>query len=237
LQFRYRPGLDLVLKNISCNIRPREKIGICGRTGAGKSSFALALFRIVEFAGGYIKIDGVDISKIGLKDLRSHLSIIPQDPTLFAGTIRSNLDPLLEVYEDKLLWDVLDQVYLKNFVQGLQGGLDTPVVEGGDNLSVGQRQLMCLGRALLKNSAILVLDEATAAVDMETDKLIQRTIRERFKDKTVVTIAHRINTIIDYDRVLVLDLGNIVEFDTPQNLLAKPNSALSALVSETRVLS
>eukprot|EP00026_Physarum_polycephalum_P000563 Phypoly_transcript_00564.p1 GENE.Phypoly_transcript_00564~~Phypoly_transcript_00564.p1 ORF type:complete len:1454 (+),score=273.03 Phypoly_transcript_00564:76-4437(+) len=235
LQLRYRPGLDLVLKNISCNIRAKEKIGICGRTGAGKSSFTLALFRMVEFAGGFIKIDGVDISKIGLFDLRSHLSIIPQDPTLFAGTIRSNLDPF-EACEDKLLWDVLDQVYLKTFVQGLQNGLNTPVVEGGDNLSVGQRQLMCLGRALLRNSAVLVLDEATAAVDMETDKLIQKTIRERFRDRTVLTIAHRINTIIDCDRVMVLDHGKIVEFDTPQNLLSNPASAFTGLVGETRVL-
>jgi len=190
---------------------------------------------MVEFAGGYIKIDGVDISKIGLQDLRSHLSIIPQDPTLFAGTIRSNLDPF-ETCTDSILWDALEQVYLKTFVQGLQAGLNTPVVEGGDNLSVGQRQLMCLGRALLKNSAILVLDEATAAVDMETDKLIQKTIRERFKDKTVITIAHRINTIIDYDRVMVLDLGKIVEFDTPQVLLANPQSVFTGLVAETRGL-
>jgi len=217
-KLRYREGLPFVLRQINCVIRPGEKIGIVGRTGAGKSSLALALFRILESSGGRILVDGVDIANIGLHDLRSRLTIIPQDPVLFSGTVRLNLDPF-DKHSDDELWKVLEVSHLKNFVSGLNDGLQHQVTEGGENLSVGQRQLVCLARALLRKSKILVLDEATAAVDLETDELIQKTIRDEFADHTVFTIAHRLNTIMDYDRVLVLDSGAIVELDSPANLL------------------
>lgn len=216
---KYRDGLPLVLKQINCDIKPGEKVGIVGRTGAGKSTLTLALFRILERAGGRIVIDGVDIAKIGLQDLRSRLTIIPQDPVLFSGTLRVNLDPF-DSHTDEELWTILEMSHLKNFVSGLAEGLLHPVTEGGENLSVGQRQLVCLARALLRKSKILVLDEATAAVDLETDELIQQTIRQEFADRTVFTIAHRLNTIMDYTRIMVLDKGFVVEFDSPENLLA-----------------
>ncbi|XP_076338372.1 multidrug-Resistance like Protein 1 isoform X1 [Tachypleus tridentatus] len=215
---RYREGLDLVLKGISCNMNEGEKVGIVGRTGAGKSSLTLSLFRIIEAAGGSISIDGVDISKIGLHDLRSKLTIIPQDPVLFSGTLRMNLDPFNK-YSDEEIWRALEHSHLKSFVSGLEAGLEHEVAEGGENLSVGQRQLVCLARALLRKTKILVLDEATAAVDLETDDLIQATIRKEFSDCTVLTIAHRLNTIMDYTRVVVLDQGKIIEFDSPEALL------------------
>ncbi|XP_048588131.1 multidrug resistance-associated protein 1 [Nematostella vectensis] len=219
LDLRYRESLPLALKDISCDIQPGEKIGIVGRTGAGKSSLSLALFRMLEAAGGKIVIDGVDIAKIGLHDLRSRLTIIPQDPVLFSGTLRFNLDPF-DAYSDEDLWEVLEVSHLKAFASGLPEGLLHPIAEGGENLSVGQRQLVCLARALLRKSKVLVLDEATAAVDLETDELIQNTIRTEFAERTVLTIAHRLNTIMDYTRVLVMDRGCTREFDSPQNLLA-----------------
>lgn len=230
---KYREGLPLVLKQISCDIKPGEKIGIVGRTGAGKSSLTLALFRILERAGGKITIDGVDIATLGLQDLRSRLTIIPQDPVLFSGSLRLNLDPLNK-YTDDQLWHVLEVSHLKNFVSGLNEGLQYTIAEGGENLSVGQRQLVCLARALLRKSKILVLDEATAAVDLETDELIQQTIRREFADRTVFTIAHRLNTIMDYDRVLVLDSGSIAEFDSPSNLLSR-NGLFAKLVQDARL--
>lgn len=217
---RYREQLPLVLKDINCIIGAREKVGIVGRTGAGKSTLTLALFRILERAGGRILIDGVDISKIGLQDLRSRLTIIPQDPMLFSGSLRLNLDPFNK-YSDEELWDVLEVAHLKNFVSGLDKGLEFVIQDGGENLSVGQRQLVCLGRALLRKSKILILDEATAAVDLETDELIQQTIRREFADRTVFTIAHRLNTIMDYERVMVLKDGSVAEFDSPSNLLSR----------------
>ncbi|XP_072293747.1 ATP-binding cassette sub-family C member 2 [Eucyclogobius newberryi] len=217
---RYRPELDLVLHGVTCSIDSNEKIGIVGRTGAGKSSLTNCLFRIIEAAEGRILIDGVDISSLGLHDLRGRLTIIPQDPVLFSGTLRMNLDPF-DKFTDEELWKVLELSHLKDFVSGLQEGLQYEVAEGGENLSVGQRQLLCLGRALLRKSRILILDEATAAVDLETDDLIQNTIRKEFSHCTVLTIAHRLHTIMDNSRVMVLDAGKIVEFDTPTNLLNK----------------
>ncbi|XP_029207815.1 multidrug resistance-associated protein 1-like [Acropora millepora] len=217
---KYREGLPLVLKQINCGVKPGEKIGIVGRTGAGKSTLTLALFRILERAGGRIVIDGIDISKIGLQDLRSRLTIIPQDPVLFSGTLRVNLDPFNNHSDDEL-WKILELSHLKNFVSGLEQGLLYPVSEGGENLSVGQRQLVCLARALLRKSKVLVLDEATAAVDLETDEVIQQTIRREFADRTVFTIAHRLNTVMDYSRIMVLDKGFMVEFDTPKALINK----------------
>ncbi|XP_071813084.1 multidrug resistance-associated protein 1-like isoform X5 [Apostichopus japonicus] len=215
---RYREGLDLVLKGISFTIQPGEKVGIVGRTGAGKSSLTLGLFRIIEAAGGSITIDGQDISEIGLYDLRSKLTIIPQDPVLFAGDLRMNLDPF-ESYSDDQIWDALRHSHLDEFVSSLSEGLMHKCTEGGENLSVGQRQLICLARALLRKTKILILDEATAAVDLETDDLIQATIRTEFVDCTILTIAHRLNTIMDNTRVLVLDSGEIAEYDTPAKLL------------------
>lgn len=217
---RYRPELDLVLKNIDLSIKSKEKVGIVGRTGAGKSSLTLALFRIIEAASGHIEIDNLDTSTIGLADLRHKLSIIPQDSQAFEGTLRDNLDPNRE-YDDTELWRVLELSHLKPHIQTLEGGLEATIAEGGSNLSVGQRQLLSIARALLTPSTILVLDEATAAVDVETDQLIQRTIREEFKDRTILTIAHRLNTIMDSDKIVVLDKGTVAEFDTPSTLLEK----------------
>ncbi|XP_076819735.1 multidrug resistance-associated protein 1-like [Clavelina lepadiformis] len=215
---RYRDELDLVVRDINVDIKGGEKIGVVGRTGAGKSSLTLALFRIIEAAEGMITIDGLDIAKMGLHSLRSKLSIIPQDPVLFCGTLRMNLDPF-DGYSDEELWDALEHSHLKNFVLTLPKKLEHDITGGGENLSVGQRQLVCLARALLRKSKILVLDEATAAVDLETDDLIQATIRSEFADSTTVTIAHRLNTIMDSTRVLVLNAGKVTEYDTPQNLL------------------
>ncbi|XP_063229527.1 ATP-binding cassette sub-family C member 3-like [Bacillus rossius redtenbacheri] len=217
-QVRYREGLDLVLHGISFTIEGGEKVGIVGRTGAGKSSITLGLFRIIEPAGGAILIDGIDVTTLGLHTLRSRLTIIPQDPVLFSGTLRRNLDPFEEL-PDAELWQALGHAHLEAFVRSLPAGLGHEVSEGGENLSVGQRQLICLARALLRKTKILVLDEATAAIDLETDDLIQETIRTKFKDCTILTIAHRLNTIMDSNRVIVLDKGRVVEFDTVSNLL------------------
>lgn len=216
---RYRLGLELVLKDLSLHVRGGEKVGIVGRTGAGKSSMTLSLFRILEAAEGEILIDGLNVADIGLHDLRSRLTIIPQDPILFSGTLRMNLDPF-DNYSEEDLWRALELSHLHTFVSSQPGGLDFQCSEGGENLSVGQRQLVCLARALLRKSRILVLDEATAAIDLETDDLIQATIRIQFETCTVLTIAHRLNTIMDYTRVLVLDKGTVAEFDSPTNLIA-----------------
>ncbi|XP_039702279.1 canalicular multispecific organic anion transporter 2-like isoform X2 [Pteropus medius] len=216
---RYRPGLELVLKNLSLRVRSGEKVGIVGRTGAGKSSMTLCLFRILEAAEGEIRIDDLNVAAIGLHDLRSQLTIIPQDPVLFSGTLRMNLDPF-DNYSEEDIWRVLELSHLHTFVASQPAGLDFQCSEGGENLSVGQRQLVCLARALLRKSRILILDEATAAIDLETDDLIQATIRTQFETCTVLTIAHRLNTIMDYTRVLVLDKGTVAEFDSPTNLIA-----------------
>uniref|UniRef100_A0A8D2A9F3 ABC-type glutathione-S-conjugate transporter n=1 Tax=Sus scrofa TaxID=9823 RepID=A0A8D2A9F3_PIG len=216
---RYRPGLELVLKNLSLQVHGGEKVGIVGRTGAGKSSMTLCLFRILEAAEGEIRIDGLNVADIGLHDLRSQLTIIPQEPILFSGTLRMNLDPF-GTYSEEDMWRALELSHLHSFVSSQPAGLEFQCSEGGENLSVGQRQLVCLARALLRKSRILVLDEATAAIDLETDDLIQATIRTQFEACTVLTIAHRLNTIMDYTRVLVLDKGTIAEFDSPTNLIA-----------------
>uniref|UniRef100_A0A9J7YMS9 Multidrug resistance-associated protein 1 n=1 Tax=Cyprinus carpio carpio TaxID=630221 RepID=A0A9J7YMS9_CYPCA len=217
---RYREDLELAISDISVNIEGGEKVGIVGRTGAGKSSLTLGLFRIIEAAQGEICIDGVNIAKLGLHELRSRITIIPQDPVLFSGSLRMNLDPF-DGYTDEEVWRALELAHLKNFVSGLPDKLNHECSEGGENLSLGQRQLVCLARALLRKTKILVLDEATAAVDLETDNLIQSTIRTQFEDCTVLTIAHRLNTIMDYTRVLVLDKGHMAEFGSPSNLIAK----------------
>ncbi|GMF19703.1 unnamed protein product [Phytophthora fragariaefolia] len=228
LCLKYRPELPLVLRGVSMNIRGGEKVGICGRTGAGKSSLMIALFRICEFDSGSVTIDGLDISSLKLNDLRRSLAIIPQDPVLFSGPLRENLDPFGE-YSDAEIWTVLQQVHMTNSLEKWGAGLDFEVSECGDNLSVGQRQLVCIGRALLKNSKIVVLDEATANVDTATDSLIQATIRKTFADKTVLIIAHRINTILDCDKIAVMDAGQVVEFASPAQLLAQPESVFASL--------
>ncbi|EYC10165.1 hypothetical protein Y032_0057g2801 [Ancylostoma ceylanicum] len=227
---RYRPGLDLVLKGLSVHIAAGEKVGVVGRTGAGKSSLTLALFRIIEPAGGTILLDGVDITSVGLHDLRERLTIIPQDPVLFSGTLRFNLDPTSK-YSDAELWSAVEMASLKPFVESLPFGLQHQIDESGENISVGQRQLVCLTRALLRKSRILVLDEATAAIDGHTDALIQGTIRKQFEDSTVITIAHRLNTILDYDRVLVMESGRVAEFAPPQQLLANKNSIFYSMAA------
>ncbi|KAG0245229.1 hypothetical protein BGW41_002698 [Actinomortierella wolfii] len=221
LVMQYSPDDPPVIRGVSFHVNPREKIGIVGRTGAGKSTLAVAFFRFMELAGGKITIDGLDISTLGLHDLRSALTIIPQDPVLFMGTIRSNLDPFGE-HTDSELWAALKRAHLVSedgSGPNPIGHLDVEVHENGNNFSQGQRQLISLARALLKQSSILILDEATASVDSATDARIQATIREEFKDVTLLTIAHRLRTICDYDKVLVLDHGQVVQFDTPMNLL------------------
>ena len=226
---RYREELDLVLNDMNMTIKDSEKIGICGRTGAGKSSLTLALFRIIEPAGGRIIIDGIDISTLGLHTLRSHLTIIPQDPVLFTGELRFNLDPAGEC-TDEALWKALEMSHLKTHVAKLSEGLDHEIDEGGANFSMGQRQLLCLARALLRKTKILILDEATASVDLDTDGMIQTTIKDSFTECTVLTIAHRLKTILDSTRIAVLSEGQLEEMGAPEDLLADPNSAFSSLV-------
>ncbi|XP_050696667.1 ATP-binding cassette sub-family C member 5-like isoform X1 [Eriocheir sinensis] len=223
VKLRYRPDLPLVLHGISATINAGEKIGIVGRTGAGKSSLISTLLRMSELDSGRVVIDGVDVSVVGLHTLRSSISVIPQDPVLFQGSLRYNLDPF-EAHTDEEVWQALEQSHLKPVVQRQQHGLSCKVEAGGENFSVGERQLICLTRALLRNSKILLLDEATASVDVETDHLIQATIREAFQASTVLTIAHRLNTVAHYDRILVLEAGKVQEFDTPASLMSKEGS-------------
>lgn len=227
----YRDNLELVLKGINIEIYDGQKIGIVGRTGAGKSTLALALFRIIEPRTGKINLDHVDISKIGLHDLRSKMTIIPQDPVLFAGTLRWNLDPC-EDYTDDALWEALEQAHLKDFVATQDAGLDYEVLEGGENLSAGQRQLVCLTRALLRKSKVLVLDEATSSVDMATDHLIKDTIHREFSSTTMITIAHRLHTIMDCDRIIVLSGGEIVEQGTPAELVQKEDGLFLSMAKD-----
>ncbi|VDC00300.1 unnamed protein product [Peniophora sp. CBMAI 1063] len=250
---KYRPELPPVLKGLSMSIKGGEKIGIVGRTGAGKSSIMTALFRIVELSGGKIEIDGVDISKIGLTDLRQALSIIPQEAQLFSGTLRSNLDPFGR-HDDARLWDALKKSHLVddgpstdlNEKSAVPAGastpnpaskftLDSPIDSEGSNVSVGQRSLVSLARALIKDSRILILDEATASVDYETDRKIQETIATEFKDRTILTIAHRLRTIISYDRICVMDQGLIAEFDTPSSLFLKQNGIFRGMCERSGI--
>ncbi|XP_026577525.1 multidrug resistance-associated protein 5 isoform X3 [Pseudonaja textilis] len=227
-EMRYRENLPLVLKKVCFTIKPKEKIGIVGRTGSGKSSLGMALFRLVELSGGCIKIDGVKISDIGLADLRSKLSIIPQEPVLFSGTVRSNLDPFTQ-YSEEQIWEALERTHMKDCISQLPMKLESEVMENGENFSVGERQLLCIARALLRRCKILILDEATAAMDTETDLLIQETIREAFADCTMLTIAHRLHTVLGSDRIMVLMQGQVVEFDTPAALLSNDNSRFYAM--------
>jgi ABC-type multidrug transport system fused ATPase/permease subunit len=224
-----------VLKDISLTVKGGEKIGVVGRTGSGKSSLMIVLFRIseIEKDGGKILIDGVDTGSIGTTALRMNLSIIPQDPVMFSNTVRYNLDPFREALDDQL-WEVLKKVELSEVIASLPSGLEEQVSEGGENFSQGQRQLLCIARSLLRNPKVLVMDEATASIDNTTDTLIQNMIRSNFANATVLTIAHRLNTIMDSDRILVLDDGRIVEFDTPDVLLAKTDGYFKAMVDKSR---
>ncbi|KAM4748313.1 ATP-binding cassette sub-family C member 9 [Rhinophrynus dorsalis] len=226
---RYENNLKPVLKHVKAYIKPGQKVGICGRTGSGKSSLSLAFFRMVDIFDGKIVIDGIDISKLPLHTLRSRLSIILQDPVLFSGSIRFNLDPECKCTDDRL-WEALEIAQLKNLVKALPGGLDAMVTEGGENFSVGQRQLFCLARAFVRKSSILIMDEATASIDMATENILQKVVMTAFADRTVVTIAHRVHTILTADLVIVMRRGNILENDTPENLLAQEDGIFASFV-------
>ena len=250
---RYRKEHDLVLRSLTIRIEPGKKIGIvgsfsiaismerklfissfAGRTGAGKSSLSLALFRIIEAVEGRIIVDGIDIASLGLTDLRSRMTILPQEPQLFSGTLRFNVDPF-DRHSDADVWRALELAHLRPYVASLIDGLRHRVAEGGASLSAGQRQLLALARALLERSQVILLDEATAAVDAATDALIQATIRREFASATVLTIAHRLNTILGSDAILVLNAGRAVEFDSPINLLADASSLFSAMAAEAQL--
>ncbi|XP_073506651.1 ATP-binding cassette sub-family C member 9 isoform X4 [Phyllobates terribilis] len=226
---RYESNLKPVLKHVKAYIRPGQKVGICGRTGSGKSSLSLAFFRMVDIFDGKIVIDGMDIAKLPLHTLRSRLSIILQDPVLFSGSIRLNLDPECKCTDDRL-WEALEIAQLKNLVKALPGGLDAMVTEGGENFSVGQRQLFCLARAFVRKSSILIMDEATASIDMATENILQKVVMTAFADRTVVTIAHRVHTILTADLVIVMRRGNILEYDTPESLLAQEDGVFASFV-------
>uniref|UniRef100_A0A672SY40 ATP-binding cassette sub-family C member 9-like n=1 Tax=Sinocyclocheilus grahami TaxID=75366 RepID=A0A672SY40_SINGR len=226
---RYDTMLKPVLKHVNTHINPGQKVGICGRTGSGKSSLSLAFFNMVDVFEGKIVIDGIDICKLPLQTLRSRLSIILQDPVLFSGSIRLNLDPERTCTDDRL-WEALEIAQLKNMVKALPGGLDAVVTEGGENFSVGQRQLFCLARAFVRKSSILIMDEATASIDMATENILQKVVMTAFADRTVVTIAHLVSSILEAEQVLVFSSGTLVECDSAPNLLAQENSLFSILV-------
>ncbi|XP_078355215.1 ATP-binding cassette sub-family C member 4-like [Oculina patagonica] len=219
LSLVYFDGGPRILNDISVCVSSKEKVGVVGRTGAGKSSLVSALFRMPD-PSGKVLIDGVDIASINLQEARRSMAVITQDPVLFEGTLKRNMDPFSQ-YHDQDLWTALEEVQLKTLVEDLPGQLEFKLRESGTNLSVGERQLVCLARALVQKSKIIIMDEATANVDFNTDRLIQEVIRDKFKDSTVLTIAHRLNTIMDYDKVLVLDGGRVAEFDKPDVLIRK----------------
>ncbi|XP_064423358.1 ATP-binding cassette sub-family C member 8 isoform X2 [Latimeria chalumnae] len=229
LSVRYDSTLKPVLKHVNAHINPGQKIGICGRTGSGKSSFSLAFFRMVDTFEGRIIIDGIDIAKLPLQTLRSRLSIILQDPVLFSGTIRFNLDPEKKCTDD-MLWEALEIAQLKHVVKALPGGLDAIVTEGGENFSLGQRQLFCLARAFVRKSSILIMDEATASIDMATESILQKVVMTAFADRTVVTIAHRVHTILNADLVIVMKRGTILEYNRPEILLEHEDSVFASFV-------
>jgi ABC-type multidrug transport system fused ATPase/permease subunit len=236
LCIKYSPDLPQVLQDVSFDVFENEKVAVVGRTGAGKSTLSLAFFRIVPITSGSITIDGLDISDIGLYDLRSNLTMIPQDPVLFTGDLRSNLDPLCR-FDDETIWNAIKKVH---FLESMQKELpdsntitfDYQIQENGGNFSQGQRQLLCLARSLLQGNKIVILDEATASIDNDTDKKIQNSIRTEFLDCTIICIAHRLRTIIDYDKVLVLDEGKLVEFGPPFDLI-KSGGVFASMCEET----
>lgn len=228
LQMRYREGLDLTLRGLNVTIEPKAKVGICGRSGAGKSSTIAVLFRLVEPCGGKIVIDGVNILEMGLYDLRSKLSIVPQEPVIFGGnTLRFNLDPF-DNYTDAQVWEALESVQLRDLVKSLPNQLNTMMSEHGSNLSVGECQLLCIARAILKPARILMVDEGTANVDSNTDKLIQAVLRHKFQNRTVITVAHRINTIIDSTKIMAMDSGQVVEYQSPEAAMLQGDTSFFA---------
>ncbi|KAB2632863.1 ABC transporter C family member 10-like [Pyrus ussuriensis x Pyrus communis] len=231
LKVRYRPNAPLVLRGINCVIEGGDKIGVVGRTGGGKTTLISVLFRLVEPTEGKVIVDNYDICKIGLHDLRLRFGIIPQDPTLFSGSVRFNLDPLSK-HTDHEIWEVLEKCQLRKAIEEKEEGLDSLIVQDGTNWSMGQRQLFCLGRALLKRSRILVLDEATASMDNTTDSILQKTIRTEFADCTVITVAHRIPTVMDCTKVLAISDGRLVEYDEPLKLMKHEGSLFGQLVKE-----
>ncbi len=231
LHVKYRKELPDVLRGISCEIPSGAKVGIVGRSGSGKSTFVLALLRLLEPSAGKVLVDGVDLASVPLSMVRAAVTVIPQEPVLFSGSIRENLDPL-GVYSDQQLFEVLHRVELTPFLNGVIGGLAAPIQKGGENISVGQRQLLCLARALLKRSRLIVMDEATANIDVETDAAIQRCLRRECHDSTVLVVAHRLGTILDSDLVLVLNAGELVEFGGPNELLKIRGGALTNLVRD-----
>ena len=233
LTVRYRASLPVCLDGLSFTVGAGERLGVVGRTGSGKSSMIQALLRLLEAEKGFIEIDGVDISSIGLHRLRTSMAVIPQSPVLFSGyTIRDNLDPFTK-YSDSTIWDALKSVQMIDVIKALPLQLDAAVAHEGSNFSVGQRQLLCLARALLLRNNIIVLDEPSANVDSKTDQLVQKTLRERFSEATIISVAHRLDTIIDYDKVLVLGDGKVIEFGSPSDLLSKEGGHFLSLVNST----
>lgn len=235
VDMRYQEHLPLALRGINLEVRPGEKVGIVGRTGSGKSSIVLTCFRMIECSAGKVTLDGVDMGAAPLSEARGRLGVIPQDSWLFSGTIRSNLD-VWKQKTDEQLWTVLRHAQLEAQIKGLDGGLDHEVREKGENLSAGTAQLLCLARVLIKEPKVLFMDEATASVDTETDKLVQETIRKKGvlpASCSIITVAHRLQTVIDYDRIVVLAEGCIIEEGSPDKLLEDESSHLSALVRST----
>jgi ABC-type multidrug transport system fused ATPase/permease subunit len=233
LSIRYRPELPMALSNVSFQITSGMRVGIIGRTGSGKSTLILSLMRLLEPSEGYIEIDGVNLSSLALEDLRNSLVVVPQEPVLFSGSLRESLDPF-RACSDEEIHGVLQRVELWPLFCSLPERLDTSVQEGGFNFSSGQRQLICLARALLRKSRVIILDEATASIDVQTDYAIQRAIRQEFRDSTVLVIAHRLGTVLDSDLILTLQDGNLAEAGAPAELLATPGSILGQFVSEAQ---
>eukprot|EP00350_Pseudokeronopsis_sp_OXSARD2_P010218 CAMPEP_0170555632 /NCGR_PEP_ID=MMETSP0211-20121228/13510_1 /TAXON_ID=311385 /ORGANISM="Pseudokeronopsis sp., Strain OXSARD2" /LENGTH=279 /DNA_ID=CAMNT_0010865583 /DNA_START=3167 /DNA_END=4003 /DNA_ORIENTATION=+ len=229
----YRPNTEAVLKELNFQVKDGEKVGVVGRTGAGKSTVCLSMSRILELVEGRIKVDGQDISHVNLNFLRHKITVIPQDPTMFKDTLRYNLDPEGNRTKDELV-QLLNKAGLEGLLERDGNGLEFSVSENGNNLSSGEKQLICICRAILRKNKVVILDEATSNIDIVTEQKIQQLIQEEFKDSTVITIAHRINTIIKSDRVLVLSYGEMAEYDDPQVLLRNPNSFFSELISELK---
>jgi len=235
VSLRYREGLDLALRGMSLEIRGGERLGVVGRTGAGKSTLAVAMFRLVEPCGGGIYVDGVCLSHLGLADVRGRdggLCVIPQDPVVFSGPLRENLDPF-GVRTDEQLWEALRAVRLRGSIEALGAGLQANIEEGGSNFSVGQRQLLCLARAMLRQPRVLLLDEATASVDLDTDAFIQRAVRQSFHNCTLITVAHRLATVMDHDRIVVMREGAVAELGAPHELLQRADSEFAQLVKNS----
>ena len=232
VHLRYRPTTEVVLNNLSFKAEAGQKIGIVGRTGAGKSTICLCLSRIVEIFKGKIKVDGLDISMLDLDELRKRITVIPQDPTMFNGTLRFNLDPLGNARDSEIV-ELLKKATLTSLLQESKP-LDKVISEGGSNMSSGEKQLICICRAILRKSKVIILDEATANIDIVTEQKIQQLITENFKDSTMLVVAHRLNTIINSDKVLVMEDGKNKEFDSPQALMANPESEFSKLLQEIK---